>query len=83
MTGQVLDTGQELKGAASLGVQGTFEPPKELLEPYFFDFDGDLYGREIEVGAAPLPAARGQVRRGGGVDRADGRGLRAGAELLG
>jgi riboflavin kinase/FMN adenylyltransferase len=20
-----------------------------LLEPYFFDFDGDLYGREIEV----------------------------------
>ena len=24
--------------------------PKELLEPYFFDFDGDLYGQEIEVG---------------------------------
>ncbi len=26
-----------------------FEPPKELLEPYFFDFSGDLYGQEIEV----------------------------------
>ncbi len=49
VTGRVLDTGQELKGAASLGVRPTFEPPKELLEPYFFDFDGDLYGREIEV----------------------------------
>ena len=22
---------------------------KELLEPYFFDFAGDLYGQEIEV----------------------------------
>jgi riboflavin kinase/FMN adenylyltransferase len=49
VTGRVLDSGQELKGAASLGVRPTFEPPKELLEPYFFDFEGDLYGREIEV----------------------------------
>ena len=49
VTGRVLDSGQELKGAASLGVRPTFEPPKELLEPFFFDFDGDLYGREIEV----------------------------------
>ncbi|HNJ48281.1 MAG TPA: riboflavin kinase, partial [Novosphingobium sp.] len=23
--------------------------PKELLEPHFFDFAGDLYGQEIEV----------------------------------
>lgn len=49
VTGRVLDSGEELKGAASLGVRPTFDPPKELLEPYFFDFDGDLYGREIEV----------------------------------
>jgi riboflavin kinase/FMN adenylyltransferase len=48
VTGRVLDSGQELKGAASLGVRPTFDPPKELLEPYFFDFDGDLYGREVE-----------------------------------
>ena len=26
-----------------------FEPPKELLEPHFFDFDGDLYGQRIAV----------------------------------
>ena len=25
------------------------EPPVELLEPYFFEFSGDLYGQEIEV----------------------------------
>ncbi|HEY6815964.1 MAG TPA: bifunctional riboflavin kinase/FAD synthetase [Croceibacterium sp.] len=49
VTGRVLDTGQTLKGAAGLGIRPMFEPPKELLEPYFFDFDGDLYGQEIEV----------------------------------
>lgn len=44
-----LDDGRLLAGAANLGVRPTFEPPKELLEPYFFDFDGDLYGRTVEV----------------------------------
>lgn len=49
VTGRVLDTGETLQGAASLGIRPTFDPPKELLEPYFFDFSGDLYGRELEV----------------------------------
>jgi riboflavin kinase/FMN adenylyltransferase len=49
VTGRVLATGETLKGAANLGVRPSFEPPRELLEPYFFDFDGDLYGREVEV----------------------------------
>ncbi len=49
VTGRVLATGEELKGAASLGVRPMFEPPKELLEPYFFDFSGELYGQTIEV----------------------------------
>jgi riboflavin kinase/FMN adenylyltransferase len=49
VTGRVLGTGEQLKGAASLGVRPMFDPPKELLEPYFFDFEGDLYGEEIEV----------------------------------
>lgn len=44
-----LDDGSEHAGVASLGVRPTFEPPKELLETYLFDFDGDLYGRTIEV----------------------------------
>ncbi len=49
VTGKVLATGQVLKGAANIGIRPQFEPPKELLEPYFFDFSGDLYGQEIEV----------------------------------
>lgn len=49
VTGRVLATGQVLKGAANIGVRPQFEPPKELLEPHFFDFSGDLYGQEIEI----------------------------------
>ena len=48
VTGKLAD-GRVLKGAANLGVRPQFDPPKELLEPYFFEFDGDLYGQEIEV----------------------------------
>jgi len=49
VTGRVLETGAELKGAANIGVRPSFDPPRELLEPHFFDFAGDLYGQEIEV----------------------------------
>lgn len=45
----ILPGGTVLKGAANMGVRPTFDPPKELLEPHFFDFSGDLYGQEIEV----------------------------------
>ena len=48
VTGKLPD-GRVLHGAANLGVRPTFDPPKELLEPYFFDFAEDLYGQEIEV----------------------------------
>jgi riboflavin kinase/FMN adenylyltransferase len=48
VTGRLAD-GTELKGAANVGVRPMFDPPRELLEPYFFDFEGDLYGQEIEV----------------------------------
>jgi riboflavin kinase/FMN adenylyltransferase len=44
-----LDDGSEHPGVASLGVRPTFQPPQELLEAYLFDFEGDLYGRRIEV----------------------------------
>jgi riboflavin kinase/FMN adenylyltransferase len=49
VTGKVLETGEVLRGAASLGIRPQFEPAREWLETYFFDFAGDLYGREIEV----------------------------------
>lgn len=49
VTARVVATGQALTGAANVGVRPTFDPPKELLEPYFFDFSGDLYGQELDV----------------------------------
>ncbi|WP_285712479.1 bifunctional riboflavin kinase/FAD synthetase [Erythrobacter oryzae] len=49
VTGRILATGEVLKGAANIGIRPQFEPPKELLEPFFFDFKGDLYGQEIEI----------------------------------
>jgi len=45
-----LDDGSEHPGVASLGIRPTFSPPQELLETHLLDFDGDLYGRKIEVG---------------------------------
>lgn len=44
-----LADGRVLSGAANLGVRPSFDPPKELLEPHFFDFSGDLYGQTIAV----------------------------------
>ena len=45
----LLPGGRVLQGAANLGIRPSFDPPIELLEASFFDFDGDLYGQEIEV----------------------------------
>ena len=44
-----LPDGRVLDGAANLGIRPSFDPPKELLEPHFFDFSEDLYGQIIEV----------------------------------
>lgn len=44
-----LPDGRLLDGAANLGIRPQFDPPKELLEPHFFDFAEDLYGQNIEV----------------------------------
>ncbi|SKB89019.1 bifunctional riboflavin kinase/FAD synthetase [Sphingopyxis flava] len=44
-----LPGGRLLKGAANLGIRPSFDPPKELLEPHFFDFSCDLYGQVVDV----------------------------------
>ncbi len=44
-----LPDGRVVDGAANMGIRPSFDPPKELLEPHFFDFAGDLYGQMIEV----------------------------------
>jgi len=60
-----LDDGSERPGVASLGVRPMFDPPQELLEAYIFDFDGDLYGRTIEVA---LHAYIREERKFDGID---------------
>ncbi len=45
----VLPDGRVLEGVANIGIRPSFDPPLELLEPYFFDFDDDLYGQTIAV----------------------------------
>lgn len=44
-----LADGRVVDGVANLGIRPTIDPPEELLEPYFFDFSGDLYGQMVEV----------------------------------
>jgi riboflavin kinase / FMN adenylyltransferase len=39
----------ELRGVASIGTRPTVGGTEPVLEVYLFDFDGDLYGREIAV----------------------------------
>ena len=45
----LLPDGRVVGGAANLGIRPSFDPPRELLEPYFFDFSGNLYGATIAV----------------------------------
>lgn len=44
-----LPDGRILEGAANIGIRPQFGVGREWLEPYFFDFDGDLYGQKLEV----------------------------------
>ncbi len=44
-----LDDGSEHDGVANIGIRPMFDPPRELLETVLFEYDGDLYGRTIEV----------------------------------
>lgn len=45
----ILPDGRVLDGAANLGIRPSFDPPKELLEPHFFDFAESLYDQQIAV----------------------------------
>lgn len=44
-----LEDGRVLKGAANIGIRPQFTPPKELLEPHFFDFAEEIYEQKLEV----------------------------------
>jgi hypothetical protein len=40
---------ERYEGAAYLGTRPTYDDGMPVLEVFLFDFDGDLYGRQIEV----------------------------------
>ena len=44
-----LPGGKRVPGVANLGIRPMIEPPVELLETWIIDWDGDLYGKVIEV----------------------------------
>ncbi|HEY8248055.1 MAG TPA: bifunctional riboflavin kinase/FAD synthetase [Hyphomicrobium sp.] len=46
---RVLIDGERHDGAAYLGTRPTYDNGMPVLEVFLFDFDGDLYGRDIEV----------------------------------
>jgi riboflavin kinase / FMN adenylyltransferase len=48
VTGTLAD-GRVLNGAANIGIRPQFTPPKELLEPHFFDFAEEIYEQKLEV----------------------------------
>lgn len=41
--------GKRVKGVANLGIRPMIEPPVELLETWLLDWEGDLYGKTLEV----------------------------------
>jgi len=41
--------GRRLKGVASIGVRPTFDSGPVSIEVYIFEFDNDLYGRQMEI----------------------------------
>ncbi|WP_194745495.1 bifunctional riboflavin kinase/FAD synthetase [Thermaurantiacus tibetensis] len=45
-----LPAGESRPGVANFGIRPMFEPPRELLETWILDWEGDLYGQSLEVG---------------------------------
>lgn len=55
-----LPDGGLVDGVANLGVRPMFDPPRELLETFIFDFSGDLYAQTVEV--ALIERLRGEEK---------------------
>ena len=52
--------GAVVPGVANFGIRPQFEIETPLLESFFFDFEGDLYGQTIDV--APVAFLRGEAK---------------------
>lgn len=66
----ILDSGVRREGVANFGRRPTFDDGPPLLEVFVFDFDGDLYGKTLEVeflgwvrGEEKFPSSQALVAR--------------------
>ena len=74
-----LPDGRRLRGVANVGRRPTVSAgPESRLEVNLFDFEGDLYGEELEVSLHAFLRPEAQVRRVGRVAGADRRRRRRG-----
>ena len=69
-------------GAAYLGTRPTYDNGMPVLEVFLFDFDGDLYGREIEVEFIDFVREDRKFESSEALDRANAGRLRARARML-
>ncbi len=70
--------GRKLRGAAYLGTRPTFDAGLPVLEIFVFDFDGDLYGKKMEVEFIGFIREDSEIPLHGGARRSDRRRLRQG-----
>ncbi len=70
-------------GVANFGRRPMFDSGVVLLEVFLFDFEGDIYGRSLDVAFIHWIRPELDVRHHRGPGAADGRGLRPGARRIG
>lgn len=49
-----------INGAANIGIRPMFETAMPMIETYIFDFDGDLYGQQLQI--KPIQKIRDEMK---------------------
>ena len=57
---QIEGSEEWLNGAANIGIRPMFETAMPMLETYIFDFDGDLYGKQLKI--KPVQKLRDEMK---------------------
>lgn len=57
---QIEGSDQWLNGAANIGIRPMFETAMPMLETYIFDFEGDLYGKQLKI--KPVQKLRDEMK---------------------
>jgi riboflavin kinase/FMN adenylyltransferase len=57
---QIEGSNEWLNGAANIGIRPMFETAMPMLETYIFDFEGDLYGKQLKI--KPVQKLRDEMK---------------------